>query len=65
MGTTGSKCIDLDKAAVMMNRRMWAKENVRGCPSCGTEQIQLTSWVTNILKFKCRHCKFKWEEEMR
>jgi hypothetical protein len=30
------------------------------CPKCETMQVQLVSWDTGA-KWKCRHCKTKWE----
>lgn len=45
----------------MWERRQWAMKNVRSCPECETEQVQLTDWRFAVLKFKCRKCHYRFE----
>lgn len=42
-------------------RRAWSVKNVRACPACGTEQIQIISYFTDVFQYKCRKCKHKFE----
>lgn len=35
---------------------------VKPCPKCNTNQVQLIDW-TDVAKWKCRHCKHRWEGE--
>lgn len=48
----------LDK---MWKRREWARKSGINCPECETEQVQLTDWRTNNLKFRCRKCHLRFE----
>lgn len=45
---------------VLYNRRMEVKKLIAPCVSCGSEQIQLVSWMTKKCVMKCRRCKFKY-----
>jgi transposase-like protein len=33
------------------------------CPECGELQIQLVEWICYPARWKCRVCKYKWEQE--
>lgn len=52
-----------DAIMVMVERRERASKNVPNCPECGTEQVQLIHWQTSILRYKCRHCKHRFDRE--
>ena len=45
----------------IVERREKASKNVPNCPECGTEQVQLVHWQTSNLRYKCRHCKHRFE----
>lgn len=47
----------------MVSRREQSSKNVPNCPKCGTEQVQLVHWQTSILRYKCRHCKHRFNRE--
>lgn len=55
--------IDWSKVLEMADRRESAAKQVTPCPECGTNQVQLVSWDTSLLKMKCRHCKHKFEKQ--
>lgn len=48
----------------IVERREKASKNVPNCPECGTEQVQLVHWQTSNLRYKCRHCKHKFERTL-
>ena len=48
----------------IVERREQASKNVPNCPECGTEQVQLVHWQTSNLRYKCRHCKHKFERTL-
>ena len=56
--------IDWDACLEMVDRRERAARNVVPCPECGTNQVQMTDWTTDILKMKCRHCKHRFERKL-
>jgi hypothetical protein len=38
--------------------------NTQPCPACGEAwQIQLVSWIAGPVVWKCRTCKYKWEQD--
>lgn len=47
----------------IVERREKASKRVPNCPECGTEQVQLVHWQTSTLRYKCRHCKHKFERD--
>lgn len=53
--------VNWDVVMAMVARREQASKNVPNCPECGTEQVQLVHWQTSNLRYKCRHCKHKFE----
>lgn len=55
--------VNWDSVMVMVERRERASKNVPNCPECGTEQVQLVHWQTNNLRYKCRHCKHRFDRE--
>ncbi|ANN86788.1 thioredoxin [Shigella phage SHFML-11] len=55
--------VNWDSVMVMVERRERASKNVLNCPECGTEQVQLIHWQTSILRYKCRHCKHRFDRE--
>lgn len=55
--------VNWDAVIAMVRRREQASKNVPNCPECGTEQVQLVHWQTSNLRYKCRHCKHKFERE--
>lgn len=36
-------------------------KSVKECPECKSGQVQLVAWFSQPCKFKCRHCKHKFE----
>ncbi|URY16070.1 thioredoxin [Shigella phage ESh36] len=58
-----SSPINWDSVMVMVERRERASKNVPNCPECGTEQVQLVHWQTSNLRYKCRHCKHRFDRE--
>lgn len=52
-----------DAIMAMVERRERASKNVPNCPECRTEQVQLVHWQTNNLRYKCRHCKHRFDRE--
>lgn len=58
-----SQVPDWDMVMAMVRRRERASKSVPTCPECGTEQVQLVHWQTSNLRYKCRHCKHKFERE--
>lgn len=52
--------IDWKACLEMVDRRERAMKQCTPCPECGTMQVQLTNWSTEILHMKCRHCKHKF-----
>lgn len=58
-----SQVPDWDMVMAMVRRRERASKSVPNCPECGTEQVQLVHWQTSNLRYKCRHCKHKFERE--
>lgn len=55
--------VNWDSVMVMVKRREMASKNVPNCPECGTEQVQLVHWQTSNLRYKCRHCKHRFDRE--
>lgn len=55
--------VNWDVVMAMVARREQASKKVPNCPECGTEQVQLVHWQTSNLRYKCRHCKHKFERE--
>lgn len=55
--------VNWDSVMVMVERRERASKNVPNCPECGTEQVQLVHWQTSNLRYKCRHCKHRFDRE--
>ncbi|AIZ01871.1 hypothetical protein VR5_084 [Escherichia phage vb_EcoM-VR5] len=55
--------VNWDAVMAMVSRREQASKNVPNCPECGTEQVQLVHWQTSNLRYKCRHCKHKFERD--
>lgn len=55
--------VNWDAVMAMVARREQASKNVPNCPECGTEQVQLVHWQTSNLRYKCRHCKHKFERD--
>lgn len=49
----------------MVERRKKCYKQVSPCPNCYSVQVQLVNWGTDILKMKCRHCKHKFEKELK
>ncbi len=49
----------LKRSLELADKRDNACKSMKPCPECGTEQVQLTSWIDSI-QWKCRHCKFEW-----
>lgn len=58
-----SQVPDWDMVMAMVRRRERASKRVPNCPECGTEQVQLVHWQTSTLRYKCRHCKHKFERD--
>ena len=58
-----SQVTDWDMVMTMVRRRERASKRVPNCPECGTEQVQLVHWQTSTLRYKCRHCKHKFERD--
>lgn len=58
-----SQVPDWDMVMAMVRRRERASKSVPNCPECGTEQVQLVHWQTSNLRYKCRHCKHKFERD--
>jgi len=50
----------LNTAFALADKRESFCKNVKPCPKCGTDQVQLVEWM-NDAKWKCRECGFKWE----
>lgn len=48
----------------MVERRENAAKNTVPCPECGTNQVQLVNWQTEVLKMKCRICFHKFERTL-
>lgn len=55
--------VNWDAVMAMVHRREQASKNVPDCPECGTEQVQLVHWQSSNLRYKCRHCKHRFERE--
>lgn len=55
--------VNWDSVMAMVERRERASKNVPNCPECGTEQVQLVYWQTSNLRYKCRHCKHRFDRE--
>ena len=55
--------VNWDAVTAMVHRREQASKNVPNCPECGTEQVQLVHWQTSNLRYKCRHCKHRFERD--
>ncbi|AND76027.1 hypothetical protein MX01_82 [Escherichia phage MX01] len=55
--------VNWDAVMAMVARREQSSKNVPNCPECGTEQVQLVHWQTSNLRYKCRHCKHKFERD--
>lgn len=49
----------------MADRREAAAKQMRPCPKCDSVQVQLVDWSKPLLKWKCRHCKHKFEFELK
>jgi transposase-like protein len=45
----------------MAHRREIVEKNIPRCTECASEQVQLVSWYTDQLRYKCRRCKHKFE----
>ena len=58
-----SQVPDWDTVMAIVRRRERASKRVPNCPECGTEQVQLVHWQTSNLRYKCRHCKHKFERD--
>lgn len=43
----------------LADKRDQSMVNVKHCPKCNTDQVQLINWDDGI-ECKCRHCKNKW-----
>ena len=63
--TCGSFKVDWESVLEMADRREDAAKQISPCPECGTIQVQLVDWSTDILKMKCRHCKHKFEKKLK
>ncbi|QBQ72397.1 hypothetical protein CPT_MTx_091 [Serratia phage MTx] len=50
-----------DKMMELVNRREKACKIQPACPQCSTKQVQIIDWYTSKVKFKCRHCKCRFE----
>ncbi|ARW57509.1 hypothetical protein FDI23_gp086 [Serratia phage CHI14] len=57
--------IDWKACMEMVDRRENACKQVSPCPECDSMQVQLVDWRTDVLKMKCRHCKHKFEKELK
>lgn len=57
--------IDWASALEMVDRRERAAKQVEPCPKCGTIQVQMIDWSTDIIKMKCRSCKHKFERKLK
>lgn len=44
-----------------VDRREAAAKQARPCPECGTEQVQLTSWLHALNHWRCRKCGHRWQ----
>ncbi|BBI57435.1 hypothetical protein KIT01_087 [Escherichia phage KIT01] len=55
--------VNWDAVMAMVARREQSSKNVPNCPECGTEQVQLVHWQTSNLRYKCRHCKHRFERD--
>lgn len=55
-----------DEIMKMVERREKAAKTAaqHPCPACGTIQVQLINWNTDILKLKCRRCYHKFERAL-
>lgn len=54
----------LQHGLVMVERRERASRQMKPCPECGSVQVQLVDWTTDILRHKCRHCKHKFTRQL-
>ncbi|MEX3036402.1 hypothetical protein AB4K08_00845 [Serratia fonticola] len=52
---------EIKLALEMADRRAKAGKMAVPCPACQSEQVQLTEWAAWPIKFKCRHCKHRFE----
>lgn len=52
---------DWPTVSAMVLRREEASKRIPRCPECASEQVQLASWFTDQLQYKCRKCKHKFE----
>lgn len=50
---------NLDFALSLANKRLKYCKDAKPCPKCGTDQVQLVSWI-NEVEWKCRYCKHEW-----
>lgn len=48
--------------ALTVNRSRLAEMGVT-CPSCKTEQVQLTYWLSSPATYRCRKCRFVFKVE--
>lgn len=56
--------IDWSACIEMVERRENASRKVVPCEKCGSIQVQLTDWRSDMLKMKCRHCKHRFERNL-
>ena len=50
----------MDKVLANYDRRKHADGLSTACGKCLSQQVQLVSWLTDDVKFKCRKCKHCW-----
>lgn len=50
-----------EEMARIADHRETACKAVQPCKSCGSEQVQLTFWLTDTCRVKCRHCGYRDE----
>ena len=57
--------LDWVSILAMASRRERAAKQCEPCSKCYSVQVQLIDWRTDILKYKCRKCKHRFERKLR
>lgn len=59
------KAVQWARVLEMADRREAAAKDMPVCEKCGTVQVQLVSWSTPTLAYKCRSCKHRFERKAK